>query len=186
MNAFKQLDLKISSPICLPPFVQALSQSVTNSVSVRGRRGQRSRCESSGVTWEHAGVVHGTHQRAACPCSEDGGSRRGRVLHRRYYTPQGNWRLRVLNGLCTRKFNGLRGMIPTFRAHLRRTFLIMSVADITYTPCFDQMHRLREGAGDHMRRYHRLLRSPQPSAIAGPGRHLNPAGWPSAVGAEGS
>ena len=40
-------------------------------------------------------------------------------------TAQGNWRLRVLNGLCTRKFNGLRGTIPTFRAHLRRTFLIM-------------------------------------------------------------
>ena len=25
-----------------------------------------------------------------------------------YDTPQGNWRLRVLNGLCTREFNGLR------------------------------------------------------------------------------
>ena len=28
-------------------------------------------------------------------------------------TAQGNWRLRVLNGLCTREFSGLRGMIPT-------------------------------------------------------------------------
>ena len=43
-----------------------------------------------------------------------------------YDTPQGNWRLRVLNGLCTREFNGLRSVHPTFRAHLRRTFLIMS------------------------------------------------------------
>ena len=25
-------------------------------------------------------------------------------------TAQGNWRLRVLNGLCTREFSGLRGM----------------------------------------------------------------------------
>ena len=74
-----------------------------------------------------------------------------------YDTPQGNWRLRVLNGLCTREFNGLRSVHPTFRAHLRRTFLIMSVADITYTPCFDQMHRLREGAGETMRRYHRAF-----------------------------
>ena len=41
-------------------------------------------------------------------------------------TAQGNWRLRVLNGLCTRKFNGLRSVHPTFKAHLRRTFLIMS------------------------------------------------------------
>ena len=43
-----------------------------------------------------------------------------------YDTPQGNWRLRVLNGLCTREFNGLRSMIPTFKAHMRRAFLIMS------------------------------------------------------------
>ena len=41
-------------------------------------------------------------------------------------TAQGNWRLRVLNGLCTREFSGLRGINPTFKAHLRRTFLIMS------------------------------------------------------------
>ena len=40
-------------------------------------------------------------------------------------TAQGNWRLRVLNGLCTREFSGLRGINPTFKAHLRRTFLIM-------------------------------------------------------------
>ena len=64
-----------------------------------------------------------------------------------YDTAQGNWRLRVLSGLCTREFSGLRSAHPTFKAHLRRTFLIMSgghQADITYTRCFDQMHCLRE------------------------------------------
>ena len=41
-------------------------------------------------------------------------------------TAQGNWRLRVLNGLCTREFNGLRSMIPTFAGQGGRAFLIMS------------------------------------------------------------
>ena len=30
-------------------------------------------------------------------------------------TAQGNWRLRVLNGLCTREFSGLRGIGGTAR-----------------------------------------------------------------------
>ena len=35
--------------------------------------------EPSGLTWEHAGMVHETHLRVACPCSEYGGSRPGRA-----------------------------------------------------------------------------------------------------------
>ena len=40
--------------------------------------------------------------------------------------PQGNWRVRVLSGLCTREFNDLWSRHPVCIAHLRCAFLIMS------------------------------------------------------------
>ena len=78
-----------------------------------------------------------------------------------------NWRLRVLSGLCTRKFNSLGIMHPVFIAHLRCAFLTMSGGHHV-NACFDKKLCLRDGAGDHDRlneEHHlSLQRSPfQPS-----------------------
>ena len=83
--------------------------------------------------------------------------------------PQGNWRVRVLSGLCTREFNDLWSRHPVCIAHLRCAFLIMSGGHHV-NACFDQMLCLCDGAGDHDRQIPNQLlslqRSPTPAVMS--------------------
>ena len=88
---------------------------------------------------------------------------------RRAPWPQGNWRVRVLSGLCTREFNDLWSRHPVCIAHLRCAFLIMSGGHHV-NACFDQMLCLCDGAGDHDRQIPNQLlslqRSPTPAVMS--------------------
>ena len=88
MNAFKQLHLNIKSN--LPsPFGSGAFAEPDELYLCAGVEGKGAG-EPSGLAWEHAGMVHETHQRVACSCSENGGRRRGRLSSRHWQlAPQG-------------------------------------------------------------------------------------------------
>ena len=75
VNAFKQLHLNIKSNLP-PPFGTGAFAEPDELYLCAGGEGKGAG-EPSGLTWEHAGMVHETHLRVACPCSEYGGSRPG-------------------------------------------------------------------------------------------------------------
>ena len=71
MNAFKQLHLNIKSNLP-PPFWPRRPAEPDELYLCAGGEGKGAG-EPSGLTWEHAGMVHETHLRVACPCFEDAG-----------------------------------------------------------------------------------------------------------------
>ena len=88
MNAFKQLHLNIKSNLP-PPFWSSALAEPDELYLCAGVEGKGAG-EPSGLAWEHAGMVHETHLRVACPCSEYGGSRPDRPsLHHFQLAPQG-------------------------------------------------------------------------------------------------
>ena len=70
VNAFKQLHLNIKSNLP-PPFWSRRPAEPDELYLCAGVEGKGAG-EPSGLTWEHAGMVHETHLRVTCPCSEYG------------------------------------------------------------------------------------------------------------------